>query len=57
VRLANDTDVGLAGYFFSRDVGRVWRVAERLEAGMFGSKVYVEATYIISKKTSIRRYT
>ncbi|KAG6810847.1 hypothetical protein H0H93_001767 [Arthromyces matolae] len=34
VKLANNTDVGLAGYFFSRDVGRVWRVAERLEVGM-----------------------
>ena len=37
IRLANDTDVGLAGYFFSRDVGRVWRVAERLEVGMVGA--------------------
>ncbi|KAJ7058214.1 Aldehyde/histidinol dehydrogenase [Mycena amicta] len=36
VKLANDTDVGLAGYFFSRDVGRVWRVAEKLEVGMVG---------------------
>jgi succinate-semialdehyde dehydrogenase / glutarate-semialdehyde dehydrogenase len=37
IRLANDTDVGLAGYFFSRDVGRVWRVAEALEVGMVGT--------------------
>ncbi|RDB19980.1 Glutarate-semialdehyde dehydrogenase DavD [Hypsizygus marmoreus] len=37
VKLANNTDVGLAGYFFSRDVGRVWRVAERLEVGMVGA--------------------
>ncbi|KAF7320818.1 Succinic semialdehyde dehydrogenase [Mycena chlorophos] len=36
IKLANDTDVGLAGYFFSRDVGRVWRVAEKLEVGMIG---------------------
>ncbi|KAJ7452171.1 succinate-semialdehyde dehydrogenase [Mycena galericulata] len=36
IRLANNTDVGLAGYFFSRDVGRVWRVAEKLEVGMVG---------------------
>ncbi|KAJ7468460.1 succinic semialdehyde dehydrogenase [Mycena latifolia] len=36
IRLANSTDVGLAGYFFSRDVGRVWRVAEKLEVGMVG---------------------
>jgi succinate-semialdehyde dehydrogenase / glutarate-semialdehyde dehydrogenase len=37
IRMANNTDVGLAGYFFSRDVGRVWRVAERLEVGMVGA--------------------
>ena len=37
VKLANDTNVGLAGYFYSRDVGRVWRVAEALEVGMVGS--------------------
>ncbi|KAF8172791.1 succinate-semialdehyde dehydrogenase [Mycena galopus ATCC 62051] len=36
IKLANSTDVGLAGYFFSRDVGRVWRVAEKLEVGMVG---------------------
>lgn len=36
VRLANDTDVGLAGYFFSRDVQRCYRVAEALEVGMVG---------------------
>ena len=30
------TDVGLAGYLFSRHVGRVWRVVERLEVGMVG---------------------
>jgi succinate-semialdehyde dehydrogenase/glutarate-semialdehyde dehydrogenase len=37
IRLANDADVGLAGYFFSRDIGRVWRVAEALEVGMVGT--------------------
>ena len=37
IKLANDTDVGLAGYFYSRDVGRVWRVAEALEVGMVGT--------------------
>ncbi|KAJ7619358.1 succinic semialdehyde dehydrogenase [Roridomyces roridus] len=36
IKLANDTEVGLAGYFFSRDIGRVWRVAEKLEVGMVG---------------------
>jgi succinate-semialdehyde dehydrogenase/glutarate-semialdehyde dehydrogenase len=34
--MANDTDVGLAGYFYTRDIGRVWRVAEALEVGMVG---------------------
>ncbi|MGE0596237.1 MAG: NAD-dependent succinate-semialdehyde dehydrogenase [Hyphomonadaceae bacterium] len=34
VAIANDTEFGLAGYFFSRDVNRAWRVAERLEYGM-----------------------
>jgi succinate-semialdehyde dehydrogenase / glutarate-semialdehyde dehydrogenase len=37
IRLANDTSVGLAGYFYSRDIGRVWRVAEALEVGMVGT--------------------
>jgi succinate-semialdehyde dehydrogenase/glutarate-semialdehyde dehydrogenase len=37
IKLANDSDVGLAGYFFSRDIGRVWRVAEALEVGMVGA--------------------
>jgi succinate-semialdehyde dehydrogenase/glutarate-semialdehyde dehydrogenase len=33
---ANDTDFGLASYFYARDMGRVWRVAEALEAGIVG---------------------
>ncbi|KAG9317736.1 Aldehyde/histidinol dehydrogenase [Chiua virens] len=37
IGLANDSDAGLAGYFYSRDVGRVWRVAEALEVGMVGT--------------------
>ncbi|KAI7866914.1 Aldehyde/histidinol dehydrogenase [Mucor mucedo] len=36
VDLANHTPFGLASYFFSRDVGRCWKVAERLETGMVG---------------------
>ncbi|HEX5127797.1 MAG TPA: NAD-dependent succinate-semialdehyde dehydrogenase [Rhodocyclaceae bacterium] len=34
--MANDSEFGLAAYFYSRDVGRVWRVAEALEYGMVG---------------------
>ncbi len=33
---ANDTEFGLAAYFYGRDIGRVWRVAEALESGMVG---------------------
>lgn len=33
---ANDSEYGLAAYFYSRDIGRVWRVAEQLEFGMVG---------------------
>jgi succinate-semialdehyde dehydrogenase/glutarate-semialdehyde dehydrogenase len=36
VRAANDTAYGLAAYFYSRDVGRVWRVSEALEYGIVG---------------------
>ena len=36
IRLANATSFGLAAYFYARDIGRVWRVAEALEAGMVG---------------------
>jgi len=36
IALANDTEFGLAAYFYSRDIGRIMRVAERLESGMVG---------------------
>lgn len=36
IAMANDTEFGLAAYFYSRDIGRVWRVAERLEYGIVG---------------------
>jgi len=36
ITLANDTEVGLAGYFYTRDLARAWRVAEALEVGMVG---------------------
>ena len=34
--MANDTEFGLAAYFYARDIGRVWRIAEGLESGMVG---------------------
>ncbi|MGB5446622.1 MAG: aldehyde dehydrogenase family protein, partial [Psychromonas sp.] len=36
IAMANDSEYGLAAYFYSRDIGRVWRVAEGLEYGMVG---------------------
>ncbi|WP_286261622.1 NAD-dependent succinate-semialdehyde dehydrogenase [Thalassotalea atypica] len=36
IALANDTEYGLAAYFYSRDIGRVWRVSEGLDFGMVG---------------------
>jgi succinate-semialdehyde dehydrogenase/glutarate-semialdehyde dehydrogenase len=36
VRLANDTPFGLAAYFYTRDLGRAWRVAEALQYGVVG---------------------
>jgi succinate-semialdehyde dehydrogenase / glutarate-semialdehyde dehydrogenase len=41
---ANDTEFGLASYFYSRDVGRIFRVAEALEYGMVGINVGILAT-------------
>ena len=36
VRMANDTEFGLASYFYTRDIGRAWRVSEGLEYGIVG---------------------
>ncbi len=36
VAMANDTEYGLAAYFYTRDLGRAWRVSEALEYGMVG---------------------
>jgi succinate-semialdehyde dehydrogenase/glutarate-semialdehyde dehydrogenase len=46
VRLANDTEFGLAAYFFSRDIGRVWRVAEQLESGIVGINTGIISTEV-----------
>lgn len=44
--LANATEYGLAGYFYARDLGRVWRVAEALEYGMVGVNVGLVANEV-----------
>jgi succinate-semialdehyde dehydrogenase/glutarate-semialdehyde dehydrogenase len=36
IAMANDTEFGLASYFYTRDIGRVWRVSEALEYGIVG---------------------
>ena len=36
IAMANDTNVGLAAYFYARDIGRIWRVSEALEYGIVG---------------------
>ncbi|HET6415001.1 MAG TPA: NADP-dependent succinate-semialdehyde dehydrogenase [Polyangiales bacterium] len=46
VRMANDTEYGLASYLYSRDVSRVWRVAEALEYGMVGINTGLISTSI-----------
>jgi succinate-semialdehyde dehydrogenase / glutarate-semialdehyde dehydrogenase len=46
IRMANDTEFGLASYFYARDVGRVWRVAEGLEYGMVGINTGMISTAI-----------
>ncbi|MCI5126893.1 MAG: aldehyde dehydrogenase family protein, partial [Candidatus Electrothrix sp. AR5] len=44
VALANDTPYGLASYFFSKDIGRCWRVSEALEYGMVGVNTGIMTT-------------
>jgi len=46
IRIANDTEFGLASYFYARDVGRIFRVAEALEYGMVGVNTGIISTAI-----------
>jgi succinate-semialdehyde dehydrogenase/glutarate-semialdehyde dehydrogenase len=46
IKLANDTEFGLAAYFYSRDLGRVWRVAEQVEYGIVGINTGIISTEV-----------
>ena len=46
IAMANDTEFGLAAYFYSRDIGRVWRFAEALEYGIIGINTGIISTEV-----------
>jgi succinate-semialdehyde dehydrogenase/glutarate-semialdehyde dehydrogenase len=46
IRMANDTEFGLAAYFYTRDLARSWRVAEALEYGMVGLNTGIFSTEV-----------
>lgn len=46
ITLANDTEFGLASYFYSRDIGRIWRVGEALEYGIVGVNTGIISTEV-----------
>jgi succinate-semialdehyde dehydrogenase/glutarate-semialdehyde dehydrogenase len=46
IALANDTEFGLAAYFYGRDIARVWRVAEALETGIVGINTGIISTEV-----------
>ncbi|MEX0760570.1 MAG: aldehyde dehydrogenase family protein, partial [Tistlia sp.] len=46
IAMANDTEFGLASYFFARDMGRVWRVSEGLESGIVGINTGIISTEV-----------
>jgi succinate-semialdehyde dehydrogenase / glutarate-semialdehyde dehydrogenase len=46
IRMANDTEFGLAAYFYARDMGRVWRVSEGLEYGIVGMNTGLISTEV-----------
>ena len=46
IAMANDTEFGLAAYFYSRDIGRVWRVAEGVEYGIVGINTGIISTEV-----------
>jgi len=46
IALANDTEFGLAAYFYGRDIGRIWRVADALEYGIVGINTGIISTEV-----------
>jgi len=46
IRMANDTEFGLASYFYCRDIGRIWRVSEGLEYGIVGINTGIISTEV-----------
>ena len=46
IRMANDTEFGLASYFYARDIGRIWRVSEALEYGIVGINTGIISTEV-----------
>ena len=60
LRMANDTPYGLVAYFYSRDVGRIWRLSEGLEYGMIGINTGMISTEVAPfggiKESGIGRY-
>ena len=46
IALANSSEFGLSGYFYSRDVGRIFRVAEAMETGIVGANVGIISTEV-----------
>lgn len=46
IQMANDTEYGLASYFYSKDMGRIWRVSEGLEYGMVGINTGIISTTV-----------
>ena len=46
IAMSNDTEFGLAGYFYARDLGRVWRVGEALESGIVGINTGIISTEV-----------
>ncbi|MBX7146700.1 MAG: NADP-dependent succinate-semialdehyde dehydrogenase [Alphaproteobacteria bacterium] len=46
IEMANNTEYGLASYFYSRDIGRIWRVAEAIESGIVGINTGIISTEV-----------